>query len=55
MKAKSTDLVMTSVATLEKAELLCTIISEAGTGMIVLSQAPLPQVRLLGNLTVLCS
>jgi hypothetical protein len=33
---------MTSVVALEGAELLCTIVSDTGTGTIILPQAPLP-------------
>ncbi len=35
---------MTSMAALEGAELLCTIVSDTGTGMIILPQAPLPSI-----------
>jgi hypothetical protein len=36
------DLLLTSVAALEEAELLCTVTSDTGTGMIIPPQVPLP-------------
>ncbi len=42
MKGKSADFLMTSVAALEEAELLCTVTSDTGTGTIIPPQVPLP-------------
>ncbi len=42
IKAKFTNFLKLSVVALEETELLCTIIGDTGTGMIILLQAPLP-------------
>jgi hypothetical protein len=44
MKTKLADLFVTSVAALETAEILCTIVSDTGKDMIVLPQAQLPRI-----------
>jgi hypothetical protein len=43
MKAKLADFFVTLAAALEEAEILCTVVSDSGTDMIIRPQAPLPQ------------
>ncbi len=44
MKGKSADFLKTSVAALEVAELLCTIVLYTGTGTVIPPQAPVPRI-----------
>jgi hypothetical protein len=43
MKGKAADVLMTSVAALEEAELLYTVTSDTGAGTIIPPQVPLPR------------
>ena len=44
MKGKWADFLKTSVAALEEAELLCSIVLDTGTGTIIPPQAPVPRI-----------
>jgi hypothetical protein len=44
MKGKSADFFYTSVAALEVAKLLCTVVLYTGTGTIIPPQAPVPRI-----------